>query len=528
MVPDTLNTPQHIVLMSHSGERVASTLLKAALRRLHVVPLFIGIVLIIAAGFKGYELAAGPTDRSNSWQPRWLLIALVEFELGLGVWLISGFRSALARGIAFVCFAGFAAVNAYKTWAGDVSCGCFGGGDFHPAYALALDVCGLVALSWWRPNMAARRNTSPEAAASGETSRRAARPFRRLEVAAFSGGLLLLAAGVTIHTWFGPGDEVSRLVTAEPSFFDFGEVTQSQSLTHVFHFRNGWQQPVELVKVHSTCGCTTVKGVVGRVVDPGQSLEVPVTFHTGDSDGQRSGTITLYYRGPSQSVLAHKSVTVLAHVQTDYWVRPTLLDFGIVEGLQPVTRKVRLRPNQLAEVRILGLDSEHPGFSARQIEAPSGDSDLHIHLTFSPTSFWRSGPVSSSIRLHTNSKRVPTTTILARADFRAPVEVQPGAVVIGADVVGKVERDVRVTARQPVRIRAVRCRQPEVRLEPPSAGTAREHVVRLAVAESGNGKGMNTELHLEIELATATDAEEARNVTIPVHRLPQYERTVAP
>jgi hypothetical protein len=513
--------------MLQSSERAVSTARRAAVWRGYPVPLLLGILLIVAAGFKAHELIFEPAVTRRFWDSRWLVIALTELELGLGLWLISGIHALPARRTALACFAAFAAVNGFKVWGGEASCGCFGRVLIPPAYILIFDLSALTGLWFWKPKRALHSNPTTEATALLESTERSGVASPGWWTTAIAGGgVILLAAGVTVRAFFQPADELFRQVTAEPGFFDFGEVPQGQSLTHIFRLDNKWRNPIEVVKVQSSCGCTTVEEIVGRVVGPGQSLEVPVTLHSGDSDGERSGTITVYYREPGQSIPAYKSVRVLANVITDYWVRPTLLDFGIVEDVEPMTRLVRLRPNRLADVRITSVDTDHIAFSARQVEAPSGSGDLHVQVSFTPNKLWRSGSVNSVVRLHTASERVPTTIILAQAQFRAPVEVLPAAVVVGADVTGPVDREIRVTAHRPVRVVALRCPQLGITLEASGTVAAKEHRVRVGLPGQETGQGLNTEVQLEIDLLSATGVTEARTVTIPVHRLPPLERMV--
>ncbi len=339
----------------------------------------------------------------------------------------------------------------------------------------------------------------------------------------FGGGLLLLAVSVSVYFWFRQEDEAYRLVTVEPPSFNFGEVAQGQHLTHAFQFRNDLKYPIKIVNIHSTCGCTTAGGVVGKVVEPGDSLEVPVTLNTGDSDGRRSGTITLFYRGPGQPIPAYKSVLVESQVMADYWVRPLVVDFGRIDDVQPVTRTVRLRPNRVTDIQIIKVETTHSALSARQIEAPAGTNELHVELTFSPTSLWRSGSVSSVVCLHTTSTHVPTTNVLVRAEFVAPVEVEPAAIVIGADVVGRVEREIQVSAHTVVRITEATCPHPGVRLLP-STDAAREHRIRVIFPDVEGSTGLNTEVRLAIEAATAGGVAETRALVVPMHRLPHNER----
>jgi hypothetical protein len=82
---------------------------------------------------------------------RWELVAIIEIEAMLGLALVLGLYSSIARWFALGVFALFAAVKLYQVVAGVRSCGCFGRFQVHPAWTLGLDLFALAALICWRP-----------------------------------------------------------------------------------------------------------------------------------------------------------------------------------------------------------------------------------------------------------------------------------------------------------------------------------------------------------------------------------------
>jgi len=56
----------------------------------------VGVLLLVAAGLKGWQLLTEPLANSDIWSNRAFLILTVEFELGLGIWLVSGLFKKLA------------------------------------------------------------------------------------------------------------------------------------------------------------------------------------------------------------------------------------------------------------------------------------------------------------------------------------------------------------------------------------------------------------------------------------------------
>ena len=125
-----------------------------------VVRVLLGLLLLTAAAFKGFELATEPVANSGLLTSRWLLVIVVEFEFLFGLWLLAGLRPRLTRVAAIVVFTAFGAVAAYKGVTGEASCGCFGKVPVNPWYTLILDVAAICALLASRPMSQAPRHAA--------------------------------------------------------------------------------------------------------------------------------------------------------------------------------------------------------------------------------------------------------------------------------------------------------------------------------------------------------------------------------
>jgi hypothetical protein len=118
------------------------------------VPVALGLVLLVAAGLKGYELATGPAGERDLWRSHPVRVGVVELELGLGLWLLSGYRPCLARWAALVLFIAFSSFTLFRAVTGETSCGCFGQVPIDPWYMLCFDLAAVAVLLAWRPTPA--------------------------------------------------------------------------------------------------------------------------------------------------------------------------------------------------------------------------------------------------------------------------------------------------------------------------------------------------------------------------------------
>lgn len=123
------------------------------------VPRFLcASVLLVAASLKGYALATDPAH-GVLYGSRWLQYVLVEYEVLLAAWLLSGFAQAACRKVALATFAGFGCYALYLAVTGAVSCGCFGAAEMNPWWTFALD-CVVFLLVWrWMPTTSVSRVT---------------------------------------------------------------------------------------------------------------------------------------------------------------------------------------------------------------------------------------------------------------------------------------------------------------------------------------------------------------------------------
>ena len=333
-------------------------------------------------------------------------------------------------------------------------------------------------------------------------------------------GLSVLIGGVGSQRYYHVHDPVHDVTVNSPNH-DFGKVRQGQTLTHTFHLKNGGEVPIRFTKVESSCGCTSTEDRTDRIVDAGLACDLPVSIKTGPGDGPEFGRISVHHRSATDPAASVRivEVQVKTDVIPDYRVRPTLIDFGTVDHLEPVTRTVRLRPEAMTDVAIVKAIGLHPALSARQVPSPPGERDLLVDVTFSGRALWKSGPIEALASIETNSVGRPIREILTRTRFVAPVEVEPASIVVRSEPIGPVEREIRIDGAWPVRIVALRSPDPAISLIEVGPRQGRTHLIKVTIAGDDPRRAINSEIAIDLALKSETAANEARTVTIPIHRL---------
>lgn len=331
-----------------------------------VVRVVLGLLLLLAALLKGHQLATEPFARTGLPGPRWLGVALVEFEFLLGVWLLSGFAAKAASALATLGFCAFVCVSLFKAIAGEESCGCFGKVAMSPWVSVAISVSAVVSLLL----------------VPGPTRSRA---FNGRSMGLMAAPIALAAWGgfkMTEISWVNP-QNVRGLICAE-SLHDFGTIIPSQNLRseHVFVLRNTSDHPIRILETSSTCGCTTATPAT-QLIEPGQHTEVRVALDLRDRIGQRMEEVHL--RTDDRDT-KHIRLSIRANVRPVVRASPPAINFGLVEPEAVPRRIVSLHGGQEEDLRIVSVEFPQDIISVARVNA-QGAADPTSPLEGPPGSF---------------------------------------------------------------------------------------------------------------------------------------------
>lgn len=109
-------------------------------------------ILLVAASLKAHELATNPA-LGTLFGSRWPQFGLIEYELLLGSWLLSGIAQDYCRKVALATFAGFGCYAFYLGVTGAASCGCFGRVQINPWWMFGFDCVAAVTIWKWKPSI---------------------------------------------------------------------------------------------------------------------------------------------------------------------------------------------------------------------------------------------------------------------------------------------------------------------------------------------------------------------------------------
>lgn len=248
----------------------------------------LGVVLLVAAALKLHGLAFVPADPSGIFSaPEWQL-GIVEMEMFLAVWLISGNRPLGSWLSALLAFGVFAGASFYQGWIGHASCGCFGAVEVNPWITFSLDIAVVIALLIARPDL---------------------RPLGDNSRATLAGALLPLGGGVLgtaailgllaglAHVGFGSTQGALAYLRGErlsvsPQMVDMGLGQPGETRAASVQLTNWTDKPIRLIGGTSDCSCVATEDLP-LTIPPGEGRTIHVKMRLPAANGLFNRTAML-------------------------------------------------------------------------------------------------------------------------------------------------------------------------------------------------------------------------------------------
>ena len=103
-------------------------------------------------------------------------------------------------------------------------------------------------------------------------------------------------------------EKMPKITFAETGIYDFGALTEGDTVEHTFAFTNTGQFPLIINNITASCGCTTPEWP-REPVAPGAKSFIRVRFNSRGKVGQQNKTITVFANtDPSMTDLQFKAL----------------------------------------------------------------------------------------------------------------------------------------------------------------------------------------------------------------------------
>jgi hypothetical protein len=331
---------------------------------------------------------------------------------------------------------------------------------------------------------------------------------RRVEIAVFVGmfGLLLTAGTAGAASW---ADSLFS-----ESGYDFGAVPRGGKVRHTFVLTNRLAEPITIVNVRASCGCTQGQANAS-LVPPGQQATIEAEMDTRNFVGAKSTTLFVSLLTASGKE-AEARLGVNAMIMSDIVLNPGSIDFGAVARGQAPSQVLTIDRIGMSAWRAQRMVSPSRVLNATLVEAKRTDEAVGYLLTVSLKPDAQAGIVRDEIRILTNDPEAPSIPIQVTALVRGELSASPRILSLGrVSSAGPVQGRFLIRASKPFGIRSVDGAGDGFQVNPIEPGSRTVHVVTVSYRpEEARTRG---DLRRSFRVVTDLPGEEPLELTATLH-----------
>ncbi len=195
--------------------------------------------------------------------------------------------------------------------------------------------------------------------------------------------------------------------------WDFGKVKQGKQLVHVFKFKNDGNEPLEIKKVKTSCGCTAAV-LSKKRIPPGEQGEIKVAFNTSGYAGKVQKYI---FVETNESNKVKKTLVLKANIEIPPSPKISLssytADLGLILEKKPIEHKVTVKNEGELELEVSCSHRNASFFRGKKIiQFPlniASGNQAEITIKIPPTK--RHGIFRESVLIKSNDIKRPNMSL---------------------------------------------------------------------------------------------------------------------
>ncbi len=214
-------------------------------------------------------------------------------------------------------------------------------------------------------------------------------------------------------------------ISIEPTYLDFGLMQQRQAENATIMITNEGDADLVLGEVEVTCGCTAAEPA-SKLLKPGQSTELAVTFNSQTFGGETIKYIKINSNDPFNSVI---DVTVHANVHVALFVEPSWesVSFKAVRAGSTKERVLTFSTGDVPDLQVTATRYSEDLFDVVVSDSETGDPQEKL-VSISVRSDARIGTFREALNFETNVPNRLKLHIEATGRIVAPIAVKPDKV----------------------------------------------------------------------------------------------------
>jgi hypothetical protein len=180
-------------------------------------------------------------------------------------------------------------------------------------------------------------------------------------------GLLLVTGSALAGPLDGPA------IRFDYREIDFGKMPQMVKRDTVFTFTNLGDEPLQILDVKTSCGCTAALASEA-IIKPGAKGTVDVTFDSKQFRGDVHKTVTVYSNDPGEP---RATLKIRADVEASVVYSPKEFKLGTVKKGKKLTKSVRFAAKKDKGLNIEEVDLSDEYFTWTKKEVAHSDSQVY-------------------------------------------------------------------------------------------------------------------------------------------------------
>ncbi len=235
---------------------------------------------------------------------------------------------------------------------------------------------------------------------------------------------------------------------------DFGPVARGSKLRHEFFLTNRFNEPVTILDVRASCGCTTGRASVS-LVPPGGAATIEAEMDTRNFVG-RKATVLFVSLITASGKQAEARLGVVSTILSDIVFNPGTIDFGAVSRGRRASQTLTIDRVGQPSWRVERMISGSRAIDASLVETVRDGQRVGYTLTVSIKPDAPAGLVRDEIRLVTNDRETSVLPIRVSALIRGDLTASPSVLSLGRiGTASGVEGKFLVRSSQPFTVKSI-------------------------------------------------------------------------
>lgn len=239
-------------------------------------------------------------------------------------------------------------------------------------------------------------------------------------------GIYLLLIGAIPSSPEGSGQERRSPLRFVNSSVDLGTHRQAQQFTHEFLFVNASANPIEIIQVVTSCGCTSTT-VTPSVIEPGGTGLLKAEFDAGAYEDEVAVTIYLFGKDDENAV---GEVEAKFQVVPEFRLSEKSIDFGKADPGNNSNHTIWIDPCSAEDLKVLEVRIDSTAFKVSRVES-AHTIEKRIGVAVALGERPAQGEHRGILTIRTNSRFRKEAKVPVKAIVTGPFTLEPATLFFG-------------------------------------------------------------------------------------------------